>query len=1074
MNKRFFTLMLFMIPYIIWGQHDSLVGVSRMTELVQAKKIKEANTYLAQQLSKFKKEEKADSIAKYIEFIGSFSLNQEDWDRALERTNKWVTYILSFNDPFASKYAYKELAWVQSDAGRPDLAYLSVEKALHFAKKDSSNAPPTEDDMHYNLGYYASSMGNYVASKNHYQKSLETFNKRKEKNYVSLQQVYNALGGVMWREGKMDSCQYYFQKSLEALKKTENTPENQYYRPALVMMNMAVVSNVLGKNQEAIAYSQKAINDLNDYMVNGTDEQRISAAEASKFAAIDNLGAFHNAVGEFRKAEELIEYSYQRKLKTRNPNDPNVIISKILLAQAKLNTRDLNNALYLVEEVQQQINENPAIPEYWKGSAFTTYGKILEALKRPKEAGPAYEKGRELFLQSLGGNYNNDLLSEIANMAVFYAKNNQRKKALATAEELYSASKKSEFHKTQQGLHYILAVAETYFQLGEFEKAKSFSQEVIDAIEVPKQQQKVSPDVVLNSFQLPRAILIHAQSEYALLPAITLSKINQLSNSLTNAFEVLQLRQSFLQNYEDVRFLISQNTDLFNFAKKLQLQAYQKSKDSKYLEKLIQYHESSIYNRIRARLALREYQPSDKLPASILQQESELKAKLSSALQNSSEEGISTFIKASNEWETLRETLKTDYPDYFSLKYGSILHEKNDWKNEIPANTTLIRYLFVEDELYSLVLTNNSSTLQKHTTNKLSETIEALQQHSNTVEAYREPMYILYEQLWGTIADNVATEEVIIIPDGPLFNLSFDLLTKTPIASFKELATKGLLANHCISYEPSLYMLQNGTAEVPQERFVAFAPTFDAEMKVRYKNAQKDSTAIDKTYLTLLPQPFIREVAEKYSKLFRGTAYLNDDASKMRFLSEADQHSIIHIGTHAESNNVSPELSRLIFAKGESSETVSEENSLYAYELYNYELSSELAILTACETGKPSYQPGEGMLSLTHAFTHAGSQSILTSLWNVDEKSSAAIVAAFYDHLADGVPKNKALQLAKLEYLSQAKGRVQAPPYWAGLILMGNTEPLKMTLDHSNWILYGGILLIVIGLLFWLWRRKKA
>ena len=93
--------MLFMIPYIIWGQHDSLVGISRMTELVQAKKIKEANTYLAQQLSKFKKEEKADSIAKYIEFIGSFSLNQEDWDRALERTNKWVTYILSFNNPFA-------------------------------------------------------------------------------------------------------------------------------------------------------------------------------------------------------------------------------------------------------------------------------------------------------------------------------------------------------------------------------------------------------------------------------------------------------------------------------------------------------------------------------------------------------------------------------------------------------------------------------------------------------------------------------------------------------------------------------------------------------------------------------------------------------------------------------------------------------------------------------------------------------------------------------------------------------------------------------------------------------------
>ena len=80
------------------------------------------------------------------------------------------------------------------------------------------------------------------------------------------------------------------------------------------------------------------------------------------------------------------------------------------------------------------------------------------------------------------------------------------------------------------------------------------------------------------------------------------------------------------------------------------------------------------------------------------------------------------------------------------------------------------------------------------------------------------------------------------------------------------------------------------------------------------------------------------------------------------FTSEAKEHKIIHIGTHAESNNVSPELSRLIFAKNITDSTSTEDNSLYIYEIYNQNLSSNLAILTACETGKPAYQPGEGMI----------------------------------------------------------------------------------------------------------------
>ena len=185
--------------------------------------------------------------------------------------------------------------------------------------------------------------------------------------------------------------------------------------------------------------------------------------------------------------------------------------------------------------------------------------------------------------------------------------------------------------------------------------------------------------------------------------------------------------------------------------------------------------------------------------------------------------------------------------------------------------------------------------------------------------------------------------------------------------------------------------------------------------------------------------------------------------------SSPKEYKIIHIGTHAESNNVNPELSRLVFAKQLDS-TSSQDNYLYTYEIYNYDLSADLAVLTACETGKPGYQPGEGMISLAHAFTYAGSESILTSLWEIDEKSSAEIVGYFYKHLQEGLPKDEALKKAKQTYLSQAQGRSLAPQYWAGLVLMGDTTAIPIS-SSPSYLWWVGIALI--ALLLWFFLRKR-
>jgi len=143
---------------------------------------------------------------------------------------------------------------------------------------------------------------------------------------------------------------------------------------------------------------------------------------------------------------------------------------------------------------------------------------------------------------------------------------------------------------------------------------------------------------------------------------------------------------------------------------------------------------------------------------------------------------------------------------------------------------------------------------------------------------------------------------------------------------------------------------------------------------------------------------------------------------------------------------------------------------LYAYEIYDQNLSSNITLLTACETGKPAYQAGEGMISLAHAFNYAGSGSILTILWKVDEQSSTEIIELFYQFLAKGLPKDKALRLAKLDYISTSEGRTVSPQYWAGLVLIGNTSPIEIT-SSKMWLIWLVLGLFSILLVFYFYRK---
>lgn len=223
--------------------------------------------------------------------------------------------------------------------------------------------------------------------------------------------------------------------------------------------------------------------------------------------------------------------------------------------------------------------------------------------------------------------------------------------------------------------------------------------------------------------------------------------------------------------------------------------------------------------------------------------------------------------------------------------------------------------------------------------------------------------------------------------------------------------------------------------------FVAFTPDFSDRIKQEYLAvAGKDSLNLDRAYLSLLPLPFTAKLVEKITGLFGGRVFAESRSTSQAFREESAYHRIIHIGTHAEANNDYPEYSRLIFAKDRNDPNA--DNSVYLHDIYNIELVADLSVLTACESGKSSYKAGEGMVSMAHAFRYAGSRSILTGLWKLDEQATVMITDYFYMNLRRGLPKDVALQQAKLSYLQQAEGRMQLPGYWGGLVIMGEMEPV--------------------------------
>ena len=108
---------------------------------------------------------------------------------------------------------------------------------------------------------------------------------------------------------------------------------------------------------------------------------------------------------------------------------------------------------------------------------------------------------------------------------------------------------------------------------------------------------------------------------------------------------------------------------------------------------------------------------------------------------------------------------------------------------------------------------------------------------------------------------------------------------------------------------------------------------------------------------------------------------------------------------------------------------------LTAAEIYQTNLNAYLVVLSACETGLTYVSQGDELIGFTRALMYSGADSVLSSLWNVDDKSTAHLMKLFYENLKT-FPKDIAFQKAQVEVM-----KTFPHPYnWSPFILTGSNN----------------------------------
>lgn len=317
---------------------------------------------------------------------------------------------------------------------------------------------------------------------------------------------------------------------------------------------------------------------------------------------------------------------------------------------------------------------------------------------------------------------------------------------------------------------------------------------------------------------------------------------------------------------------------------------------------------------------------------------------------------------------------------------------------------------------------------------------------------------LLPEPSW----DNPEVSSLIIVPSGILFYLPFEIL---PVGS----GSSPLVGSYRTVYVPSasfLVELRQGPPRGLRPRLLALGdPQYEGA-----DTAERIGTLISAGELGAIPHTRA-EVATVRNLFGRSSATVllgpraTEDALKAQQLA---RYSVLHLAAHGVIDASMASRSALILGRSPGSE---EDGILQVSEVLRLPLNANLVTLSACQSALGKLITGEGMVGLTRAFLYAGADTIVATLWNVNDEASAQFMAVFYGLLKEGHSKSEALRRAKIS-LRQDR-QLSHPYFWAPYVLIGEgSDTVEFPADWT-WLWLSGVLAVLLGApLWWILRHR--
>jgi len=175
--------------------------------------------------------------------------------------------------------------------------------------------------------------------------------------------------------------------------------------------------------------------------------------------------------------------------------------------------------------------------------------------------------------------------------------------------------------------------------------------------------------------------------------------------------------------------------------------------------------------------------------------------------------------------------------------------------------------------------------------------------------------------------------------------------------------------------------------------------------------------------------------------------YFEPDNLPSLLLDAEEKQSKAQLGEQIHAVGLLPGLlSGLVFAGVNGApDPTRDDGYLSAEEIQHLNLSAcDLVVLSACETALGSARSGEGLMSLRRAFSVAGADTVISSLWKVDDVATAQLMKDFYTNLwQKNMSRGDALHEAKLRMLRRNRidnGGDAIPSTWGAFVLSGEWD----------------------------------